>query len=274
MTWNQLLDIQLSQNKDGAAQPRLGMLTPSSNTVLEPVCAAILAGVPEASLHFGRFRVIEISLSEAALSQFGQAAMLQAAELLADARVAAICWNGTSASWLGLDRDRQLCETIFNDTGIAATSSILSLFDALELAGVRRVGLVTPYTDTVQRSIVATLATEGITAVHERHLDISDNFSFGMVGGDVLAQMIRAVAAPPAEAVLVLCTNLRAAPLVAGLERELGIPIFDSVSTAVWGAMRLAGVDPARVTQWGRLFSDYSGPSLRASPARLSETGG
>ena len=38
----------------------LGMLTPSSNTTLEPVTAAMIAGIPEASAHFGRFRVTEI----------------------------------------------------------------------------------------------------------------------------------------------------------------------------------------------------------------------
>ena len=45
----------------------LGMLTPSSNTVLEPVTTQMIAGLPEASAHFGRFRVTEIALSDQAL---------------------------------------------------------------------------------------------------------------------------------------------------------------------------------------------------------------
>ena len=31
---------------------RLGMLTPSSNTALEPITSAMLAGMPEVSAHF------------------------------------------------------------------------------------------------------------------------------------------------------------------------------------------------------------------------------
>src|SRR5271163_2784193 len=85
---------------------RLGMLTPSSNTVLEPVCWSILEGLRDVSIHFARFRVTEISLSAAANGQFSRDGMLHAAELLADAKVNSICWNGTSASWLGFDRDR------------------------------------------------------------------------------------------------------------------------------------------------------------------------
>ena len=38
-----------------------GMLTPSSNTTLEPVATAMLGEIPEASVHFCRFRVTEIA---------------------------------------------------------------------------------------------------------------------------------------------------------------------------------------------------------------------
>ena len=51
-----------------------------------------------------------------------------------------------------------------------------------------------------------------------------------------------------------ICTNLRAAPLVAALEQETGIPIYDTIATAVWKSLVLTGVDPALVTGWGSLF--------------------
>jgi maleate isomerase len=52
-----------------------------------------------------------------------------------------------------------------------------------------------------------------------------------------------------------MCTNLHGAPLVEEMERELGIPIYDSVATVVWKAMKLAGVDPSQVKGWGGLFA-------------------
>ena len=90
------------------ASTRLGMLTPSSNTVLEPLTAAMLADLPDASAHFARFRVLKISMEDDALGQFKNEPMLAAAELLADAQVQSICWNGTSSGWLGFDTDRTL----------------------------------------------------------------------------------------------------------------------------------------------------------------------
>ena len=79
----------------------LGMLTPSSNTILEPITSAMLRDVPQASAHFSRFRVRKIALSDDALQQFDLAPILAAADLLADAKVQVIAWNGTSAGWLG-----------------------------------------------------------------------------------------------------------------------------------------------------------------------------
>jgi maleate isomerase len=74
------------------------------------------------------------------------------------------------------------------------------------------------------------------------------------VSGETLAAMIRSVAARGVDAIAVLCTNLRAAPLVAPLEAELGVPIYDTIATAVWKSLRLSGIAPNRVTGWGRLF--------------------
>ncbi len=48
----------------------LGMLTPSSNTVLEPMTSDMLSGLPDVTAHFGRFSVTEISLTDKALGQF------------------------------------------------------------------------------------------------------------------------------------------------------------------------------------------------------------
>ena len=211
---------------------RLGLLTPSSNTVLEPLSTAMVAGLPGVSLHFSRFRVTEIALSDQALAQFDPAPVLHAAALLADARVDAIAWSGTSASWLGFDRDVALCRQIQDATGIPATSSVLALNEALARTGVRRLGLVTPYRDDVQALIVANYAELGIACVAERHLGLHDNFSFAYVTEAQLERMAHEVA-----------------------DAALRCPVYDSVATALWKALRLAGGDPAKIAEWGSLFA-------------------
>ena len=99
----------------------LGMLTPSSNTALEPITSAMLSGLPETSAHFSRFEVTEIALSPKALAQFDTDNILRAAELLAHAKVDVIGWNGTASGWLGFETDVKLCEQITAATGIPAS---------------------------------------------------------------------------------------------------------------------------------------------------------
>ena len=233
----------------------LGMLTPSSNTTLEPVTARLLADLPEVSAHAGRFRVTEISMGSGALGQFDMAPMLAATDLLADARCNAICWNGTSAGWLGFDRDRQLCAEIERRTGIRATSAVLALLDAFRLAGVTRYGLVSPYTDDIQQAIVANFARSGFECVAERHTGIRVNFDFSTIEPADIDRMLDEVAAARPQAVVVLCTNMDGAGLAEAFERRSGALLLDSISTAAWGSLRTAGVDTRRVRGWGRLFS-------------------
>jgi maleate isomerase len=230
------------------------MLTPSSNTVLEPVVAKMISGLPEVSAHFSRFKVTEIALSASALNQFNDVEILRAASLLTDAKVDVISWIGTSASWLGFERDEQLVERLRESTGIKACTCVLAFRELFRRSGIKRVGLVTPYTGDVQERIASVWGAAGFDCDVEKHLGIRDNFAFGEVTGEQIETMIRDVAKRGVDAVAVVCTNLRGAPLVPRLEAELGIPIFDSVAVTLWKCLTETGVPTGSLEQWGRIF--------------------
>ncbi|SDD03625.1 maleate isomerase [Belnapia rosea] len=233
---------------------RLGMLTPSSNTVLEPMTAAMLADMPGVTAHFARIRVLAIDLGADSRAQFDLGPMLEAAGLLADAKVHAICWNGTSGAWLGLEQDRAMCAAITEATGIPAVTATMALMEALDLLGVRRIGLVTPYLGAVQQAILARWAAAGLDCVAERHLEDPGNFSFAEHPESLVAQLVREVAAAGPEAIAIHCTNFRGAGAVPALESETGIPVLDSIAVALWGGLRAAGAETAALIYWGRLF--------------------
>jgi maleate isomerase len=224
----------------------------------------MLAGSPGITAHFSRFRVTEIALDAGALAQFDDTEILRAAELLAHAKVDVIAWNGTSASWLGIERDRRLAERITAATGIRASTCILALVEILERSGARTQALVTPYTDDVQARIVSTFAGHGIGCPAERHLGIRDNFAFATVGEETIRAMIRAVAVAGPDAVTVLCTNMAGARVAAEEERPDGPLLLDSVAVTLWGCLTALGAPMAPFARWGRLFSD---PRLASSPA-------
>jgi len=233
---------------------RLGVLTPSSNTALEPLTSKLVACLPDASAHFSRFRVTEIALDAAALGQFDDSKVLAAAELVADAKVDVIGWSGTSSGWLGFARDLQLVDRIRERTGIAATTAVLALNELLTLKDIRRIALVTPYTIDVQQRIVENYRGIGIEVVAEQHLGIRVNHDFAQVPPAVLRERLDEVARARPQAIVTFCTNLHAAQLAPEVERAHGIPLLDTVSATVWGMVRAAGASPAAITGWGELF--------------------
>lgn len=243
---------------------RIGMLTPSSNTVLEPYTSAMFAPFgDEASAHFGRFRVVEISMSEASQSQFELEPILQAAERLAEADPHLIAWNGTSASWLGLEKDHALCAAITERTGVPATSTILA-YDALfRSMGVKRLGVVTPYIEDIETRMIANYAAQGIEVVGAERLNDKGNYSFATYPPAQIGGMIEQVAKVRPDAIAVVCTNFRGAPVAATIEETTGIPVLDSVSVTAAHCLREVGLDPARVTGWGRVFGLAANPLPR-----------
>ena len=212
----------------------LGMLTPSSNTALEPITQAMVSGLPDVSVHFSRFKVTEIALSNNALAQFDDSEILRAAELLAHAKVDTIGWNGTSSGWLGFDADIRLCERITAATGIAATTSMLALNEVLEKTKVKPLGFVTPYLDDVQARFSTTTLASASPAQAERHLGLQDNFSFADVTPAQFEAMALEVAQEKPQAIAIVCTNLKAAPLIEKFERLTGIPDYDTIATVLW----------------------------------------
>lgn len=233
-----------------AAAIRLGMLTPSSNTVLEPATAALLAATPHITAHFQRLRVLSITLEGGSTGQFDAAPMVAAAEMLADAKVHALCWNGTSGAWLGLEADRAVCRAVTQATGIPCTTATLALHDALHVLGAKRVGLVTPYLGTVQAAIIANLRAEGFETVAERHLEDPGNYSFADHAPGLVTRLVQEVAAEGCDAIAIHCTNFRGLEAAAALP---GLAVLDSVAVALWGALRAAGAPGSTVATLGPL---------------------
>jgi maleate isomerase len=235
---------------------RIGMITPSSNTMVEPISAALLAPfADQLTVHYARIPVTRITLDRSSQQQFDLDAMLAAARLLADARVHAICWNGISAAWKGSASDRWICEAIQRETGVPATSATLAQLEAFRLYDVRRYALAVPYQDAVRRAIIRVYGEEGFECVSSAHLGISVNFEFAEIPTDTLRDLVRRADSPDAEAVVVTCTNLATGRLVDELEAELGKPVFDSLLLGVWHPLRLLGWDRA-MRGWGRVLGD------------------
>ena len=227
---------------------------PSSNTVVEPASAGLTAALaPRISLHFARFKVTVIADDATTHSQFALTPMLQAVELLADARMDAYLWSGTSGSWEGIDRDRQLVAAIQDRTGAPATTATLALIQGFRALGVQRYGLVVPYIEPIATRISQNLGHEGFDCVALEHDELTTNWEFANISGDAIADRVRRAAAARPDAIAIHCTNMRGVEVAESLERELDMPVIDSVAVGLWGALSTLGVQAP--VAFGRLAS-------------------
>ncbi len=234
---------------------RIGMIVPSSNTCLEPQTASLLGGRRDVSVHYTRIPVTHISLDQDSTHQFDREVMAEAAQLLATAEVDVIAWNGTSGSWLGLTGDHEISDLITEVTGIRATTTTLAFFEAFRVLNISRIGLLTPYTEDVNKQIVERYAENGIQVVDDYYSDLAVNESFARVTPAEITKGTEALAAQRPQAVTYVCTNLFGAPVVSRLERRLDVDILDSVVVTLWQCLRVtgaAGVDP----RWGRRLAE------------------
>lgn len=229
-----------------------GTITPSSNIIVERVTLAMTRDIPDVSPHFARFGFA--GSTDTVVEDYHWPSMLGAAQLLADAHVDLICWNGSKGGELGFDRDRVLCERITEAHGIPAVTSVLALDALLRGANIDRIGFVTPFRQPVNDKIVRRWREAGYDVVADLGAGLSDNFSYSTMAPETLAQMARQVADSKPDAILFYCTNLPGAGLCAAMEDELGIPVLDSVSAGVWGALNALGLGGSLPGKWGRLL--------------------
>jgi maleate isomerase len=232
----------------------IGTITPSGNIVVERMTTAILADFPVVSGHFSRIEVV--GSTDAYKDDYDWDGMMRAAELLSHAGPDVICWNGSKGGSIGLDADRRLCERITEATGRPATTSSLALLEAFASTGVHRFGLVTPYASDYAGRIPPHFLAQGYACVSQAHAGLSDNLSYCAVTDADIAAMVRAATAEQPDAIILYCTNFPGAHMVAELEAETGIAIYDSVSACVLKCLRLIGEPTVPGSRWGSLFTD------------------
>jgi len=249
---------------------KVGHITPSCNTVLEPVTAMMASPLAHrVSNHFTRISVGNISLSERDRRQFEPKTMVAAARLLTDAFMDVVLWNGTSACWNGIDSDIEICEAITRATGVVASTTTLAQYDVFERYEIGSFGLAVPYTDDVTAKAIETFGKAGYDAVGHANLGLTVGREMANVPLSEIKDLIRAADSPAAQCVIVVCTGLPAALVVEEMEQELGKPIFDSVVVTLWKGLELVGVtDP--VDGWGCLMrGSRTVDTLESPPQRV-----
>jgi maleate isomerase len=231
-----------SESAGDSAWRRVGLLVPSSNTVMEVDFYRRLP--PGFTLHTGRM-YLESTTPE------GESAMLDhhvtpAAHDVGTARPDVIVFGCTSAGALrGIEYDRELCERIAADAGADVLSVISSVREAIRSRGARRIGVITPYVESLNEKIRASLeADEGVEVADIRGLGISENFAIAEVPPEkIVAFAAETFQGQRIDLLFASCTNFRAMDAVEGIKDALGVDALTSNLAALEAVYRWAGLE-------------------------------
>ncbi len=210
---------------------RVGLIVPSSNSVIEVDFYRRLPA--DATLHTARMYLEETTPE-------GESAMLDdhlpvAITDLRTARPDVMVFGCTSAGALrGNAYEAELIKRIADETGAETFSVAASVRRVIREAGGRRVGVITPYVESLNDKIRESLEDDGLEVAGIHGLGITENFAIAEVEPARIAQFAsECFAGSDIDLLFASCTNFRAIDAREEIQAALGVPVVTSNHAAL-----------------------------------------
>jgi maleate isomerase len=220
------------------ARTRVGVIVPSSNTVVELDFQRANPGT--ISTHFARAFLAETTVT--AERVMIEKHVPQAAIDLGSAQVGILVFACTSAAaMLGVDGEQALIDQLSDLAGAPVVSTNQAVARSLQASSAGRVAVLTAYVDELNQAIAGTLLRRGVEVVVIDGMGITDNFAISEVTPAQIAEFAEGrLRRETFDTVFISCTNLRAMEAIADLEGRLGKPVVTSNSATIEAVLEVA----------------------------------
>jgi maleate cis-trans isomerase len=240
----------MAQRKDFR---RIGLLLPSSSSAQEWDIGRALPD--DITLHVARMRLNNVDAdSTLRIVQEIEAE----SQKLADVDVDVIIFPATApSSRNGPGYDQELIKRISAASGKPATTASTALLEALRALSVKQVVLGAPWSVSVNQSVAAFLAANGVEVLAQEALGLVRNLEIGMLDSQTAFDVGRRVNRPEADAVMLACGNWSTFAIIDRLEQTLGKPVLTTNQVSLWHALKMMGAGP--LDGLGVLLRDHLG---------------
>jgi len=232
------------------AEPVMGMIFPPADYPVPPEATQLYAkGV--------KFLAEGLAFNGMTIESYDEAVprIVPAALKLKGRGATAISIMGTSLTFYkGAAFNQELIDNVRKATGLPTTSMSSGIVDGLKVAGAKRIGVATAYTDVVNATLERFLKESGFEVLAIKGLNLIR--ATNAVTQEQLSDFCAGVfaATPKADTLLVSCGGLKTLDLLVPLEAKCKVPVVSSTPHALMNAVRLVGISP-RATGYGSVLA-------------------
>ncbi|MEA2773176.1 MAG: maleate isomerase [Acetobacteraceae bacterium] len=209
-----------------------GVLIPSTNTTVEIEYTRHLPATLQ--FHVGR-------CGKAANTPFSPSLdedVIRQSKLLGDAKVEVITLAQTSASLFDDDYDTRVKAQMSSNAGVPAVTSAEAIGEAVRALGMKRIGIVTPYSaEVIQRAKQYLEMKYGLQVLGMEGFGATDAYAIGKLDANMAFEALQRVDTPEIEVLIVPGGNFPTMPWIAAWERALGKPVITTNQATLWGAL-------------------------------------
>jgi maleate isomerase len=232
------------------SNPRIGLITIGSDFRIEKDFNNVIYG-RDIDLYVNRIHCYN-PLTNETLAKMADDITDVTKDILPDQKIDCVaygCTSGTVAAGYDVIKDK----VNLAKSEAKVTTPITSAIKALNVMGINKISIFTPYTKTINDSVVSYFEKENVCVNSLTYFDIASDLDIGKVDEDYLFEVLSKIDLEDSDALFVSCTALPVLSIIDQLEKKLNKIVLSSNQTLIWDTLNLIGnKDP--VVGFGKIF--------------------
>ena len=233
------------------ANPRIGLIVLSSDFRIEKDFNNIIYG-KDIDLYVNRIDCYN-PLTNETLAKMADNITNVTKDILPDQKLDCVAYGCTSGT-VAVGYDSIKVKVNLAKPEAKVTTPITSAVKALNVLGINKISIFTPYTKKINESIVGYFKKENINVNSLSYFDIDSDIDIGKVDEDYLFDILSKMDLEDSEALFVSCTALPVLSLIDKLEKKLNKIVLSSNQTLIWDTLNEINYKE-KIEGFGKLFN-------------------
>ena len=234
------------------SNPRIGLITLGSDFRIEKDFNNIIYG-RDIDLYVNRIHCYN-PLTNQTLAKMADDITEVTKDILPDQKIDCVaygCTSGTVAA--GYDVIKEKVNLAKPEAKV--TTPITSVIKALNVLGINKISIFTPYTKTINDSVVNYFKKENIIVNSLTYFDIDSDLDIGKVDEDYLFEVLSKIDLEDSDALFVSCTALPVLSIIDKLEKKINKVVLSSNQTLIWDSLNEINYKE-KIEGFGKLFNN------------------